>query len=146
MLLYRMCSAKYALDLTGDGVKRFGGRWTKKGLACIYLAEHPALALVELRAYLSIVALPKQVQLVTVFVPPDLSIAEITPNQLPIDWSLPLGSDGSKEIGSKWLTKGRTALLKVPSAYSPKSYSYLLNPQHPDMHRVNISSVETISV
>jgi RES domain-containing protein len=51
---WRFAKQPYASDLSGEGAKRTGGRWNSRGLPVVYLAEHPALALVEIRAHLAV--------------------------------------------------------------------------------------------
>ncbi|MGN8157839.1 RES family NAD+ phosphorylase [Salinisphaera sp. SWV1] len=42
--VYRVAARQYARDLSGEGARLFGGRWTPPGYPAIYTAEHPALA------------------------------------------------------------------------------------------------------
>ena len=51
---WRFAKQPYANDLSGEGAKRAGGRWNSRGFPVVYLAEHPALALVEIRAHLAV--------------------------------------------------------------------------------------------
>ena len=53
MELWRLCRRPYA-DLTGEGARRLGGRWNSQGRPVVYLAEHPALAALELRVHLDL--------------------------------------------------------------------------------------------
>ena len=50
---WRLCRRPYA-DLTGDGARLAGGRWNRRGRAVVYLAEHPALAVLEVRVHLDV--------------------------------------------------------------------------------------------
>lgn len=49
---------------------------------------------------------------------------------LPPDWRDNL--DHTRSLGDAWLNARTSALLRVPSAPSPESSNYLLNPLHPD--------------
>ncbi len=40
--------------------------------------------------------------------------------------------------GSAWLRANRTAVLEVPSAIVPSEKNFLLNPKHPEFHRIRI--------
>ena len=53
MRLWRLCRRPHA-DLSGDGARMFGGRWNSPGRAMVYLAEHPALAALEVRVHLDL--------------------------------------------------------------------------------------------
>jgi RES domain-containing protein len=117
---WRVCRAPYA-DLSGEGAKRLGGRWNGIGQPVAYLAEHPALAVLEVLVHLDL--------------PPDL---------LPEDYVL-LGVDLPDEppacltalptdtvaAGDRWLRDLATAVMRVPSVLIPSATNLLLNPLHP---------------
>ena len=43
------------------------------------------------------------------------------------------------EIGDRWATEKRSAVLAVPSAISPDDRNFLLNPEHLDFKRIRIA-------
>jgi RES domain-containing protein len=97
----------------------------------VYLAEHPALAALELRVHLDLPfeLLPADFVLMRVFVPDD-------PNTLfPTEV-------GSVEIGDAWLKEAQSASLRVPSVLVPHAWNILLNPRHPDAARSSVRDVE----
>ena len=53
MELWRLCRRAHA-DLTGEGAHRVGGRWNNPGRPVVYLAEHPALAALEVPVHLDV--------------------------------------------------------------------------------------------
>jgi RES domain-containing protein len=79
MLLWRI--SNYA-DLSGEGGRRSDGRWHEQGRSVVYLAEHPALALLEVLVHLEIDPddLPSSYQLLTVEVPDGLKIEALRPD------------------------------------------------------------------
>jgi len=104
----------------------------------VYLAEHPALALVESLANLtgSAASLPSEYQLIKVEVAESVQANRVNLNDLPPLWREEFGH--SQEVGDAWLAEGNTALLAVPSAPSPESTNYLFNPLHPEARRIQI--------
>jgi RES domain-containing protein len=53
-----------------------------------------------------------------------------------------------RELGDRWLKRGKTVILRVPSAVVPSESNYLLNPAHDDFRRIskgkpNIATLET---
>uniref|UniRef100_UPI0004867540 RES family NAD+ phosphorylase n=1 Tax=Paraburkholderia mimosarum TaxID=312026 RepID=UPI0004867540 len=98
----------------------------------VYLAENPALALLETMVHHefgSPQALPDNYQLLRVEIAEGAAIAELTSSVIPDDWRE--NADWTQAAGSEWLAAGQELLLKVPSAILPHSYNYLFNPAHP---------------
>jgi RES domain-containing protein len=124
--------------LSGDGGLHASGRWHSRGRRIVYLADHPASALVEVMVHLEIDAedLPTHYQLLGVEVPDDLATTAIGEAELPADWRQQPAVTRAR--GDAWLTAGTTALLRVPSAIVPQAENYLLNPAHGDTARVSL--------
>jgi RES domain-containing protein len=131
MDLWRLCRRPHA-DLTGEGARRFGGRWNSPGRPVVYLAEHPALAAIEVRVHLDLPfeLLPDDFVLMRVALPDGLAISVDT---IPPDTSA---------AGDAWLTETRSAALRVPSVLIPAAWNVLLNPRHQDAARATIVAVE----
>jgi len=47
----------------------------------------------------------------------------------------------TQELGDRWLQRGKSAILKVPSAIIDREYNFLLNPDHAEFSKVHIASV-----
>jgi RES domain-containing protein len=97
----------------------------------VYLAEHPALAALEVRVHLDLplALLPDDYVLVQVSLP-DQPIGRI--GNVP---------ENTEEAGDAWLRRGETAVLIVPSVLMPHSWNLLLNPEHPagtEAHAVTV--------
>jgi RES domain-containing protein len=135
--VWRLTTARFADSaFTGDGARRYGGRWNPKGTAVVYTAGSLSLAMLELlvqdqplRAHY--VAIP-------VDIPADLAGERIQADELPPDWREPAARDTLHRIGADWLRRQSTALLAVPSAMIPIETNYLLHPLHPDLRLLAI--------
>ncbi len=127
-------------NLSGDGGLHASGRWHTRGRRVVYLADHPASALVEVMVHLEIDAedLPTHYQLLGIDVPDDVAITALGESELPDGWRQQLGLTRAR--GDEWLRAGATALLRVPSAIVSEAANYLLNPAHPDAARISIAS------
>jgi RES domain-containing protein len=130
MIAWRLCRRPYA-DLSGEGARIFGGRWNSHGRPVVYLAEHPALAALELRVHLDLPLelLPEDFVLMRVDVP-DGPLAE------------PAAPADTVAIGDAWLNKGSSASLRVPSVLVPHAWNVLVNPRHADAARAEIQAIE----
>lgn len=106
----------------------------------MYLAESPAGALIEILVHLELNEdeLPHAYTFMRVAVPEDLFIETI---QAPSgdDWKRDLAL--TRGLGNSWLSSGRTAVARVPSAILPDTWNCLFNPERPNVARVRI--VET---
>jgi RES domain-containing protein len=130
MIAWRLCRRPYA-DLAGEGARLFGGRWNSRGRPVVYLAEHPALAALEVRVHLDLPfeLLPADYVLVRVILPD-------SPNAVFVI------DDDSVAMGDIWLSDARWATLRVPSVLIPHAWNVLLNPLHPDAAQASISEIE----
>ena len=128
------------LSLSGLGAEIAEGRWHTLAAEkrMVYLAEHPAVALIE-----NLVSLDgdpsffsSHFQLIRVTAPNALRTEKLTSNQLQmVD---PQNPASTQAIGDAWLASGTSALLRVPSIPSPESWNYLLNPLHPDATSIKV--------
>jgi RES domain-containing protein len=127
-------------DLHGLGGELADGRWhtAAKGKRIVYLSEHPALALIEVLANLkgNPRLFPDAYRMMRIEVLKPVWTATQICAPLPPDWRDTL--DHTRELGDAWLAARTSALLKVPSAPSPESFNYLLNPLHPDAHGLEV--------
>src|ERR1700742_4464910 len=99
-------------SLSGNGGLHASGRWHTRGRRVVYLADHPASALLEVMVHLEIEAedLPTHYQLLGVEVPDGILIASIG---LPDGWREQMSA--TQALGDAWLREGSGALLRVPS-------------------------------
>jgi len=140
MVLWRI--SNYA-DLRGIGGLRAGGRWHFPGQPVVYLAEHPALAFLEVLVHheLSrIEDLPKDYQLLKVEIDESVTVAEI--QALPDEWKR--NPHWSKSAGTEWLSAGTSLLLKVPSVLVPYASNYVFNPAHSDAGKARIAEARRV--
>jgi RES domain-containing protein len=127
-------------SLSGEGGLHASGRWHSRGRRVVYLADHPASALLEVMVHLEIDAedLPTHYQLLGVDVPGGAPITALADNDLPDGWRMQIALTRAR--GDEWLRTGRSALLRVPSAIVPDAANYLLNPAHSEAVRISIAS------
>jgi RES domain-containing protein len=118
-------------DLEGLGGERSDGRWhtAQRGKRIVYLAEHPAVALVEALVNLkgNPALFPDRYQLMKISAD-SVSTTVFPAEVLPAGWRENLKE--TQLAGNSWLTEASSALLAVPSAPSPESLNYLFNPRH----------------
>lgn len=137
MIVWRIAAetpAYSADDLSGEGTRRSGGRWNRKGLAMVYCSRSVALAVLETVVHLGQEGLPLNRFLVEIDIPDPLWDARqaVDKHSAPGGWdAIPAGT-ASISFGSNWLGSVSSALLEVPSVIVPEESNVLLNPLHPD--------------
>lgn len=136
MLVYRICKERYASDLSGEGAKRFGGRWNKPGVPMVYTSHMASLAVLELMVHFKReeILFPFVISCIEV----DAAVAVIEEASLPQNWSAPERSNMLCGIANDWIRQGKTVALAVPSVILPIEQNILLNPEHSDFKKVKI--------
>ncbi|HEB27271.1 MAG TPA: RES domain-containing protein [Porticoccus sp.] len=127
MKLWRI--SNYA-DLRGIGGLKTPARWHNRGIPVVYLAESPALAMLEILVHFDMEPneVPTNYQLLEVEYGGRKGLSRLDIDSLPDGWQNNL--ELTRAIGDEWLSGLKSALLKVPSAIIPHSYNYLFNPRH----------------
>ena len=141
--VWRITTARFASTaFSGEGARRYGGRWNPKGWEVVYTAESQSLALLELMVQDD--PLRAHYVLIPARLPPDLPETRIDAEQLPGNWRTLGARDVLHAIGQAWLQGTQTAVLNVPSAVVPAERNYLLNPRHRDFDRITLGEPQSL--
>ncbi|YCM44166.1 RES family NAD+ phosphorylase [Verrucomicrobiaceae bacterium 227] len=144
LMAYRLVAPKWATSaLSGEGARRFGGRWNSPGMPMVYLSGSRALAALELLVHLTTPEtriIPRV--LVTVSIPRTLIGGRL--------WTAPGWQEeppgkNSTDQGDDWLRTSSTAAVRAPSVLVPEEDNILLNPLHQDFSKVTILEFRTFS-
>jgi RES domain-containing protein len=143
MLVYRIASEPFASDLSGEGARLFGGRWNPCGIPVLYTSESIALATLEVLVnvpsdYLCLDMFSR----ITIHVPDDVTIHTMETTTLPAEWCTYPAPPVLAELGRKWFQERTALVLKVPAVVvNGEDWNYLINPYHPDHHRILIDHI-----
>ena len=134
---FRIVAPRWADDaLSGEGARKFGGRWNSPGHSMIYLGGSRALCALEMLVHLtSPLSRAKRYKMVQVEIPSQL-IANYPLGILPEKWRNYPPTSLTQEIGDDWLLAGGQLALRVPSILIPEEHNILLNPHHPDFSKI----------
>lgn len=147
MLVWRVTRKAHAEQpLSGEGARRYGGRWNHVGTAVVYTSESLSLAVLECLVNLPISDLPDDLVSVQIQVPDDLPRTEVSIEDLPDDWRTFPAIEELKDIGTDWAHEGKTAILAVPSVVIPNELNYLIDPANAETRRVEVISVELFAL
>ena len=135
---YRLVIKDYAaFALTGNSATEHPGRWNHRGYRAVYAAESRALACLELYVNLGdedVINL--EFSLFALHIPQEVRITDLKLKDLPNDWRSIPPSDSTRDKGTKWLAKGETVALTVPSIIIPEEKNFILNPGHRDFQKI----------
>jgi RES domain-containing protein len=139
LVAWRIVQPRFAKDaFSGEGARRYGGRWNSPGIAVVYTAQSLSLAVLEILVHVdsekllaNYIAIPITFEesLVT-----KLSLSEEA--ELPRNWHAGPASKATRRLGDQWAAEGRSPVLQVPSAVIPSESNFLLNPVHADFHKL----------
>jgi RES domain-containing protein len=142
-VVWRICARRHTRRaFSGDGARRFGGRWNHRGTAVGYSAGTLSLAALELLVHLDLDTVPEDLVAISGRIPDGIAVEEISLRSLPRKWRSYPAPEELQDRGSEWLRFGRTAVLSVPSAVVPREWNYLLNPAYPDFAKIEIGKAE----
>ncbi len=142
MQLFRIASSRHAV-WSGTGAAILGGRWNKPGQPVIYTSLTYAGAMLEILVHTNTAKIPPSHQCVIAQVPDDVEITRYTAESLPEGWDCQ-ESKVAQEIGDRWFTEGKTAILIVPSVVARMEFNALVNPGHADTSRIIVSEQKMV--
>ncbi len=136
---WRLIKEKHKKNaFAGEGARVAGGRWNHRGIAVVYTSETLSLAVIELFVHLDLIEATFPLVYFPVEIPDVIKIEEINPDNLPDNWQEEPSPDETKDLGTQWVIKAGTAVLKVPSVIIPGEFNLLLNPAHLDFKKIKI--------
>ena len=122
---------------TGEGARRFGGRWNNKGIAVVYTSSSISLAILEILVHIPTYDILAEY----LYIPVEFDrkyVLSLKPNELPADWNKDPSPQANKQIGDSWVKRGDSVILEVPSAIISKEKNYLINPAHSAFGKLKI--------
>jgi len=147
MLVWRVSRKAHAEQpLSGDGARRYGGRWNHIGVAVVYTSQSLSLAVLEYLVNLPISDLPSDLVSIQINIPNDLPRSEITIKELPDNWRTYPSVEELRDIGTEWVRKASVPVLVVPSVVIPNELNYLVNPTHPLSDGIEIVSIDAFAL
>jgi len=140
---YRIVQLQWSFDaMSGEGARRYGGRWNPPGMPAVYLAESRALAALEIMVHVPRHMLQIDWRVVRVDVPDEWIEEARTP---PDGWRKHPVSDAARSIGASWLVACKAVALRLPSVIIPQEHTLLVNPSHTRVGDLTVSEPEVFS-
>jgi RES domain-containing protein len=135
MRIWRLCRAPYAAEaFSGEGARRFGGRWNSRGVPMVYTSTSLALAAVELFVNLEPGQAPDDLVYLSALLPEGEPARTLSPADLPSAWWTDNPAPGfptTRELGDAWIGNRDSLAILVPSVPIRAEWNVLVNPLHP---------------
>ncbi|MDE3181496.1 MAG: RES domain-containing protein [Acidobacteriota bacterium] len=137
-----MVQRKLAKDaFSGEGARRYGGRWNPPGVAMVYTAGSQSLAALEIIVHYDAAGLLDEYVVIQVEFDDSL-VTQLDCRELPNRWRDDPAPAKLQEIGGNWAASEKSVALEVPSATIPAESNFLLNPRHPAFAKLRIGKPE----
>jgi RES domain-containing protein len=144
MRIWRLCREIYATDaFSGEGARRFGGRWNSRGVPMVYSSTSRALAAIELFVHLEPIQAPSDLVFISATLPEGEPVRTIHSADLPPDWftgDALTGPHSTRELGDRWIGAASSLALMVPSVSIRPEWNVLINPLHPRIRELKIDT------
>jgi RES domain-containing protein len=144
MLVWRIASVAYAA-FDGEGARRYGSRWTRKGLPVVFASATLSLAALERFVHTDPDLEAIDLVAVSMEIGASVAIEAVDAGDLPEDWRAYPAPPALAGIGERWLQAARTAVLSIPSAVIPHERNFILNPAHADFAKLKTHTAEAFS-
>jgi RES domain-containing protein len=142
--VWRIASAAHtAFD--GDGARRYGSRWTPRGLPAVFTSATLSLAALERFVHADPDLEPIDLVAIAVDIGADVAIESTDSDDLSRDWRTYPAPPTLALIGGRWLRESRTAVLSVPSVVIPHERNFVFNPVHAEFARLTTRGPEPFS-
>jgi RES domain-containing protein len=144
--VWRITSPRHVGDaFTGEGARLYGGRWNPPGVALVYTSSTLSLCALEYFVHLDPTLAPDRLAAIPADLPAGFEVPLLPLADLPADWRSYPAPGRLQDIGSAWVREARSFALRVPSAIIPDEHNILLNPRHPDHHRLRVHAAQAFS-
>jgi RES domain-containing protein len=134
MRIWRICRALHVPEeFSGEGARRFGGRWNLRGVPMVYASTSLALAAMELFVHLEPGLAPSDLVYISAELPAGEPARSLRSEDRPPEWWTDSVSHAitTQDLGSDWIRKASSLALLVPSVPIRSEWNVLINPQHP---------------
>jgi|LauGreDrversion4_2_1035121.scaffolds.fasta_scaffold26046_3 RES domain-containing protein len=143
MQVFRIARNRYRHEIlsgSGAALSRVA-RWNPYGTPMVYTSGSRSLAYLEMAAHLDWAEdAPSDRWLIELEIPENIVVSSVEKHELPLDWAQRPPSKSTQVLGLDFIRNGRTAVLRVPSAWIPEEFNYLINPMHPDAAQIRVKS------
>ena len=96
----------------------------------------------EVAVHLTLATLPEDYRMLTIDIPDDIKIKQLTEADLPANWQEFPHPASTQNIGRDFVVENEYCLLIIPSVVTQGDYNVLINPNHVDFSKITITSID----
>ncbi len=137
MRVWRLTSRGHA-SFEGEGARRAGGRWNRRGAPLVYTSESLALAALEYLVNVDPATAARDLVAVAASIPEILAVKRLSAGDLPRNWRSFPAPPVLADLGTRWIDSLETPVLSVPSVVVPQETNFLVNPRHPESRLIEV--------
>jgi RES domain-containing protein len=142
MRIWRLCRSVYAAEaFSGEGARRFGGRWNSRGTPMVYCSSSLALAAIELFVHLEPAQAPADLVSISATLPEGEPGCALNHADLPDEWwtdDVLTAERSTRDLGDEWIRSAASLAMSVPSVPIRAEWNVLVNPLHPRVAELKI--------
>lgn len=139
--MWRLCRGIHAAGaFSGEGARRYGGRWNSRGVPVVYCSGSLALAAIEMFVHLEPAQAPDDLVAISAALPEGEPASVLEAAELPREWWTNLSA--TRALGDAWAREGTSLALRVPSVPIRTEWNVLVNPLHPRLAEVRIDAAQ----
>jgi RES domain-containing protein len=142
--VWRIASVAHAA-FDGEGARRYGSRWTRKGLPAVFASATLSLAALERFVHADPDLEPVDLVALSIEIADSVAVETIDLAELPAHWRAYPAPASLAAIGERWLRAARTVALSVPSVLIPHERNFILNPVHAEFAKLKTRTAEPFS-
>ena len=148
-IAWRLVKKKHAAEaLSGEGARLGGGRWNYVGISVVYASETLSLAVLELFVHFTRrnMTIGKSLLSMPIEIPDSVTQIEVLLKDLKTGWNSSPPPDFTRDVGTRWVHEGKSAVLRVPSAVIQNEYNFVINPKHRDFSKITTGDARPFSL
>lgn len=128
--------------MSGKGASIVGGRWNPIGIELIYTAQNRSLAMAETAVHLTLATLPDDYVMIEIHMPDEIEVKQLSEADLPADWNVFPHPVATQKVGLDFVRENKYCALVIPSVATQGDFNVLINPNHPDFSKIEITKIE----
>ena len=144
MRAWRIATATHAA-FDGEGARRYGSRWTPRGIPAVFASATLSLAALERFVHMDPDLEPADLVAIPLDIRDDIAVDVVAVETLPADWRTFPAPPVLATIGEQWFRASSAPVLSVPSVVIPHERNFVLNPAHREFARIVIGRAEPFS-